>query len=163
MVIGADGALSHVARCAQLTDSSAVLWGFALRAYVKAEVSKATVVMWEPQRGRALPGYGWVFPGPDGRANVGLGVGALGDRSVGRQVRQRWDGFGDHLRALGLVAGGLPGPAHQLGGWLRMGMLGTRPARDRVLLVGDAAGLVNPMQGEGIAEAMISGHSGPIR
>ncbi len=40
-----------------------------------------------------------------------------------------------------------------------MGMIGTTPAIDRVLLVGDAAGLVNPLQGEGIAQAMRSGHA----
>ncbi len=38
-----------------------------------------------------------------------------------------------------------------------MGMVGTAPAAGRVLLVGDAAGLVNPLQGEGIAQAMQSG------
>lgn len=134
VVVGADGAMSSIARCAGLTDPSAVLWGFALRGYVPAEVSVATILMWEPEAGRALPGYGWVFPGPDGRANVGLGVGAIGDRSVGRLVHRHWRGFGEHLRRLGLVGGQLPGPAGQLGGWLRMGTLGTRPASGRVLL-----------------------------
>jgi hypothetical protein len=38
-------------------------------------------------------------------------------------------------------------------------MVGTTPARPGVLLVGDAAGLVNPLQGEGIAQAMASGHA----
>lgn len=38
-----------------------------------------------------------------------------------------------------------------------MGIVGTIPARERVLLVGDAAGLINPLQGEGIAQAMGSG------
>ena len=38
-----------------------------------------------------------------------------------------------------------------------MGMVGTTAARGRVLLVGDAAGLINPLQGEGIAQAMGSG------
>ena len=40
-----------------------------------------------------------------------------------------------------------------------MGMLGTTPAAGRVLLVGDAAGLVNPLQGEGISQAMTSGRA----
>ena len=35
-----------------------------------------------------------------------------------------------------------------------MGMVGTTPARGRTLLVGDAAGLVNPLQGEGISQAL---------
>ena len=46
-----------------------------------------------------------------------------------------------------------------LGGWLKMGMVGTRPADGRVLLVGDAAGLVNPLQGEGISQSLASGHA----
>jgi hypothetical protein len=45
----------------------------------------------------------------------------------------------------------------RLGGWLKMGMVGTVPAAGGVLLVGDAAGLVNPLQGEGIAHALSSG------
>jgi len=55
-----------------------------------------------------------------------------------------------------------PAPAAKtrpLGAWLKMGLVGTVPARDRVLLVGDAAGLVNPLQREGIAQAMDSGRA----
>src|SRR5581483_3283885 len=66
----------------------------------------------------------------------------------------------DHLRSLGLLG---PSPKdaqpRRLGGWLKMGMVGTQPARGRVLLAGDAAGLVNPLQGEGIAQAMTSGRA----
>ncbi len=40
-----------------------------------------------------------------------------------------------------------------------MGMVGTDPARGRTLLVGDAAGLVNSLQGEGIAQAVGSGRA----
>ena len=42
------------------------------------------------------------------------------------------------------------------GGWLRMGGTGTPPAARNVLLAGDAAGLINPLQGEGIGPAMVS-------
>ena len=44
-----------------------------------------------------------------------------------------------------------------MGGWLRMGGTGTPPAAGNVLLAGDAAGLINPLQGEGIGPAMVSG------
>jgi flavin-dependent dehydrogenase len=40
-----------------------------------------------------------------------------------------------------------------------MGMIGTVPARGPVLLTGDAAGLINPLQGEGIGPAMASGRA----
>jgi hypothetical protein len=42
------------------------------------------------------------------------------------------------------------------GGWLRMGGTGTPPAVGNVLLAGDAAGLINPLQGEGIGPGMVS-------
>jgi flavin-dependent dehydrogenase len=42
----------------------------------------------------------------------------------------------------------------------QMGMVGTVSARDCILLVGDAAGLVNPLQGEGIAPAIASAATG---
>ena len=47
-----------------------------------------------------------------------------------------------------------PGPV--TGGWLRMGGTGTPPAMGNVLLAGDAAGLINPLQGEGIGPGMLS-------
>ena len=62
------------------------------------------------------------------------------------------------MQHLDLLSTG-PRPSARLGGWLKMGMVGTTPAAGRVLLVGDAAGLVNPLQGEGIAQALRSGHA----
>jgi flavin-dependent dehydrogenase len=43
-----------------------------------------------------------------------------------------------------------------------MGIIGTRPAAGKVLLVGDAAGLVNPLQGEGIAQALESARAAAL-
>ena len=104
-----------------------------------------------------LPGYLWVFPLPDGRANVGLGlrsdvvkrrrmdlkaelVRLLRDHPT---LRER---FSD-AEALGPVQGmGLP--------------LGSRRhpiSGDGYLLIGDAAHLIDPFTGEGISHAMISG------
>lgn len=156
VIIGADGATSAVGAAAGLVDPARVLWGFAMRTYVPQTVDLAAIVVWEPTRWRAFPGYGWVFPGPDDRsANVGLGIATPGDRKAGaRAVRQLPD-FLAHLHAVGLLDRPAPSPLPpRLGGWLKMGMVGTVPADGRVLLVGDAAGLVNPLQGEGIAQAM---------
>src|ERR1022692_4528471 len=103
---------------------------------------------------RTFPGYGWLFPGADGEANVGIGVG-LGNQRQRAQLREELSRFCSMLRAAGDLAGDAqPGPV--IGGWLRMGGTGTPPAAGNVLLVGDAAGLVNPLQGEGIAPAMLS-------
>jgi flavin-dependent dehydrogenase len=161
VVIGADGATSGVAAVTGLVDSTRVLWGFALRAYVDEPVSIPHIVLWEPTAWRGFPGYGWLFPGVAGRANVGLGLGVLSDRRAGAQATQHFGAFLEHLRHLGLLNGRRPpsSATNRLGGWLKLGMVGTTPADGRVLLVGDAAGLVNPLQGEGIAQGMQSGRA----
>lgn len=158
-IVGADGATSRVAADAGLVDAQRVLWGFAMRTYIPCTVEVPAIVFWEPEPWRALPGYGWVFPGSE-TANVGLGLGMVADRRAGAKVRQLLPRFLDHLREIGLVAGPPAAlSARPLGGWLKMGMVGTIPATGRVLLIGDAAGLVNPLQGEGIAQALCSARS----
>jgi geranylgeranyl reductase family protein len=157
-VIGADGATSHVARVAGLVEDSRVLWGFALRFYLEQRIELPVITLWEKRPWHAFPGYGWIFPSPDGMTNVGIGIGTLSDRKRGSEAAKLLPDYMAHLVELGILermpAQPLPG---RLGGWLKMGMVGTNPARGRVLLVGDAAGLVNPLQGEGIAQAMSSG------
>jgi len=159
-VIGADGATSHVARCAGLVEDARVLWGFAVRCYLDQAVALPAITLWEPTPWRAFPGYGWIFPGPDGTANVGVGVGTLADRQAGSAAVRVLPAYLGHLAGLGLLDRVPDGPLpRRLGGWLKMGMVGTVPSDGRVLLVGDAAGLVNPLQGEGIAQAMTSGRA----
>ncbi len=159
-VIGADGATSHVAQSAGLVEGSRVLWGFAVRCYLDQQVDLPAITLWEQTRWHAFPGYGWIFPSPGGAANVGVGIGTLADRQAGAGAVRMLPAYLDHLVGLGLLdrAPSLPLP-RRLGGWLKMGMVGTTPAAGRVLLVGDAAGLVNPLQGEGIAQAMTSGRA----
>jgi geranylgeranyl reductase family protein len=154
VIIGADGALSPLARLAGMLDPDTALWGFAIRAYLPAEVPLPLLVLLDARPWRIYPGYGWLFPGADGQANVGIGVG-LG--TTRRQAPLR----GDLARFCALLAerGDIgpdvtPGPV--TGGWLRMGGTGTPAAAGNVLLVGDAAGLINPLQGEGIAPGMVS-------
>jgi menaquinone-9 beta-reductase len=154
VVIGADGALSPVARLAGMLRPETALWGFAIRAYLPAEVPLPLLVLLDATPWRIYPGYGWLFPGADGQANVGIGVG-LG--SIRRSVPLREDlaRFCALLARRGDLGPGVqPGPV--MGGWLRMGGSGSPPAAGNVLLVGDAAGLINPLQGEGIGPAMVS-------
>ena len=154
VIIAADGALSPVARLAGMLDPQAALWGFAIRAYVPAEVPLPLLVLLDASPWHIYPGYGWLFPGADGRANVGIGVGLGGSR---RQAPLR----GDLARLVALLAqrgdlSGAAAPGPVMGGWLRMGGTGTPPAAANVLLAGDAAGLINPLQGEGIGPAVVS-------
>ena len=160
-IVGADGATSRVAEVARLVDPGRVLWGFAVRTYLDEAVDDPHILLWTPVPGTAFPGYGWVFPAGGGRVNVGLGVGVLADRTAGRRAARDLDAFLEHASRVGVlgVRTAARSPARPLGGWLKMGLVGTTPARDRVLLVGDASGLVNPLQGEGISQAMDSGRA----
>jgi menaquinone-9 beta-reductase len=151
-VVGADGASSAVAEGAGLVDPRTVLRAFAVRAYIPDEVSEPHIVFWEPTKRRGFPGYGWLFPGPKGQANVGLGAAAPASTRPAREL----GAFLEHLRRIGVLRS-RHDPEVVRGGWLKMGMIGTIPAAGRVLLAGDAAGLVNPLQGEGISEALVSG------
>ncbi len=159
VVVGADGATSRVATAAGLLDDRRALWGFAMRAYLDAPVDLPHILLWEPQRWRLFPGYGWIFPTADGRANVGLGLGVGPDRLLARQAGEQFDDFCNHLQRQRLLPAHAASGARRIGGWLKMGMIGTVPARGTVLLAGDAAGLINPLQGEGIAQAIASGRA----
>jgi menaquinone-9 beta-reductase len=154
VVIGADGALSPVARLAGMLDPDAALWGFAIRAYLPAEVPLPLLVLLDARPWHIYPGYGWLFPGADGQANVGIGVG-MGTTRRQAQLRDDLARFCSLLAKRGAIKPGV-GPGPVTGGWLRMGGTGTPPAAGNVLLAGDAAGLINPLQGEGIAPAMVS-------
>ncbi len=163
VIVGADGATSHVAQVARLVDPSRSLWGFAVRTYLEEPVAEPHILLWTPEPGKAFPGYGWVFPAEDGRVNVGLGVGVLADRAAGRRAARDLDAFLQHAARVDVLRGPAKHThARPLGAWLKIGLVGTTPARDRILLVGDAAGLVNPLQGEGISQAMDSGRAAAL-
>ncbi len=134
-VIGADGATSHVARSAGLVEDSRVLWGFAVRCYLDQPVDVPAITLWEESRWQAFPGYGWIFPGPDGMANVGVGVGTLADRQAGSAAVRVLPDYLVHLAGLGLLDRVPDGPLpRRLGGWLEDGhggdgaLLGPGPA-----------------------------------
>lgn len=94
-----------------------------------------------------VPGsYGWVFPKGDT-----LTVGVIGDRAQGEAVRAYYRSF---VAALGLDLA----TAHVDGGHLtRVRAPGSPLVRDRVLVAGDAAGLLEPWTREGISFALRSG------
>jgi flavin-dependent dehydrogenase len=90
-------------------------------------------------------GYGWVFPKGD---HANLGVGGWGAEAP--RLRE-------HLARLADVHVVAPDALTEVRGHrLPMRRLGTPAAAGRVLLVGDAAGLVDPLSGDGIYEALVS-------
>jgi len=107
-----------------------------------------------------LPGYAWVFPLPDGRANVGFGMlrGTGGDRTVnGKVLARTWR---DLLTRplLRDILGSRAEPESPHRAWPIPSHLDpARLAHGRVLFAGDAAGVVDPMTGEGIAQAFETG------
>lgn len=130
--------------------------GVAVRTYYRSPRANDTYLesYLELWRGNdLLPGYGWVFPLPDGTVNVGLGL--LNTSKHFRTV--------DYKGLLRDWVAGLPPewemtPETQVGktrgGSLPMGFNRAPVARPGLLLAGDAAGVVNPFNGEGIAYAM---------
>lgn len=154
VVIGADGANSSVARSMNMTDQGRILLGFALRRHVPGSAKADRVDLLLRNGPAATPGYGWVFDQGDNQLNLGIGIGVGSDRSRAKGARELLDRYQQDLVDRGVVK--LGGGHQEMGGWLKMGLVGTRVATDGVYLVGDAAGLVNPLQGEGIAAALVS-------
>ena len=154
-LVGADGAISTVAQSLELVDPSKFLLGFAVRTYLEATIELPTISLWEQPMGRLFPGYGWAFPSAGGRVNLGVGVGVGSNKRAGSIATKELEGYYHRLANAKVVSDGAS-PTQKLGGWLKMGTSGTMPGKGRALLVGDAAGLVNPLQGEGIAQAIAS-------
>jgi menaquinone-9 beta-reductase len=158
MVIGADGAHSIVAKklAGQKVDMQHNSAG--LRQYYDGVTGFNADNMIELHFFKeTLPGYFWLFPMPDGRANVGIGINSaiIAKKQLNlRQLMQTLITTHPHLKErfsnakpLETVKGyGLP-----LGGKKRL------LSGDNFLLVGDAASLIDPFSGEGIGNAVRSG------
>jgi geranylgeranyl reductase family protein len=101
-------------------------------------------------KGDVVPGYGWIFPLGDGRVNVGVGLLSTGGAWKGVNTTKLQEYFvAQTADAWGLNDESCCGPA--TGGRLPMGLaLGPRSGPN-TLTIGDAAGTVNPFNGEGIA------------
>lgn len=146
VVVGADGAESVVRRQLGLPVNPEGHVAVAIRGYAPTDSAVAQVVT----RGRDWPAYAWSFPMGDGWANVGYGEVLRGPAMT-------------RAGLLGCLEGLLPGAAQGAVRWRahRLPLSTRRPRQPdgRVLLVGDAGSLVNPMSGEGIFYAVLSGRS----
>lgn len=113
------------------------------------------------QNGEVVPGYGWIFPLGDGRVNVGAGLLSTSGRWKGVNTSQILDAFlGWAPKSWGLSPESACGPI--TGGKLPMGLsVGPRTGPNS-LLIGDAAGSINPFNGEGISYAYETGRLAAI-
>jgi geranylgeranyl reductase family protein len=102
------------------------------------------------------PGYGWVFPGPGGSFNIGVGYSTAAPPET-KNLRVLMARFVENFppaRELTRMAG-RRSDVH--GAPLRTGLTGSRLSEPGVLVVGDAAGFTYPITGEGIGKAIESG------
>jgi len=147
----ASGAGSAVAAGVGAGRSRSQLQGIAIRSYATSTLSdtrylEASIEI--PEKG-GLPGYGWVFPLGDGTVNIGYGYLTRGEKGAPLRkalatyhagIKERW-GLGEIERDW---AWRLPMRVEKRhgAGWVALG---------------DAAGLVNPCNGEGVDYALESG------
>src|SRR5262249_20316985 len=140
-VVAADGANSTVRRVLGIAPPADRHLAIAVRGYADVPVDDDVQLIVMQQDG--WPAYAWSFPMGDGTAKVGFGMLRPRLRAAGRPGREMLHGR---------LAEILPGsPARDL----RAHHLPLSPGRPgpgvgRVLLAGDAAGLINPLTGEGI-------------
>lgn len=152
-VIAADGHYSAVRRTLDPDRPPKLGEWHAFRQYFHGVADRRLWVLFEDD---LLPGYAWVFPLPDGRANVGVGV-FRGPGVTGRALKQKWQ---DVLArpAIRRVLGERAEPEDRHRAWPVPSRLDLDSlARGPVLFVGDAAGVVDPLTGEGIAQALETG------
>ena len=156
-------ALTAAGLCERHTPS-----GVALRGYVRAPSMVGRITAMDVVWSRAVrPGYGWIFPAPDGCFNIGVGVtdshkavaGKFGKRGAKKELnlREIFDAFVTHyapaaaLMREGELVGELKGAP------LRCTLEGASWSRPGLLVTGEAAGSTYSFTGEGIGKALETG------
>lgn len=161
-VIVADGANSRFGRALGTKRDRDLAQGMAIRTYYSSPVHDdpwiESALDITDRQGNTLPGYGWVFPLGDGKVNVGIGL--LSTFRDYKSVNTSWlmEEWAHALPDFWGVDPASPEIA-PVGGRLPMG--GSVQPRLGVnwLVAGDAAGTVNPFNGEGIDYAYETGRA----
>ncbi|MBI4014545.1 MAG: geranylgeranyl reductase family protein [Candidatus Aenigmarchaeota archaeon] len=157
LVIGADGAFSLVARetgCHDLDPKHTIT---AVRAYYTGVAGVADKIELHFVN-EILPGYFWIFPVGNGRCNVGVG---MVDDIMMKKKLQMPSSMMKIINENPLFRERFSGATMEKGslkGWrLPIGSKRRKMHGDGFVLVGDAAGLIDPFTGEGISNATVSG------
>ncbi len=158
-VVVADGSNSRFGRALGTARNRQMAYGLAIRGYWESPLSKEpwieSALDVRDRNDNSLPGYGWIFPLGDGTVNVGIGL-----LSTFRDFRSV-----NTTHLLAEYAATAPGwwelgpeaLAPPTGGKLPMGGSVGPKAGPTWLAIGDAAGTVNPFNGEGIDYAYETG------
>ena len=159
LVIG-DGQNSRLGRELGVTRNRDWPMGMALRGYYTSDRHDEPWIDSHldirDTNGEVVPGYGWIFPLGDGRVNVGVGLLSTSGAWKGVNTTKIQEYFVAQVAdAWGLSDETCLGPP--TGGRLPMGLsIGPRVGVN-TLTIGDASGMVNPFNGEGIAYGYESG------
>jgi menaquinone-9 beta-reductase len=156
LVVVAAGAPGAVARMLGAERDPDEPFGLAIRTYAQtprhAERYLEACLTLRDERGTPVPGYGWMFPAGDGTVNIGVGALSTMKGFKGLNLNTLQDSY----RALVRDDWDLGPDLERPRAW-RLPMSTTRRHGPGWLAVGDAAGLVNPMNGEGIDYGLESG------
>ena len=156
LVVAATGAPGAVARALGAERDPAEPFGLAIRAYVESprhadEHLEACLTIRDP-RGTWVPGYGWMFPCGDGTVNIGVGALSTMKGFKGLNLNHLLDSYRGIVTDTWEIGPNLERPR----AW-RLPMSAVQRHGPGWVAIGDAAGLVNPMNGEGIDYGLESG------
>jgi len=156
LVVAATGAPGAVARALGAERDPNEPFGLAIRAYVEsprhADEHLEACLTIRDGRGTWVPGYGWMFPCGDGTVNIGVGALSTMKGFKSLNLNHLLDSY------RGLVADSWQiGPNLDRPRAWRLPMSAVQRHGPGWVAIGDAAGLVNPMNGEGIDYGLESG------
>ncbi len=153
-VLGADGANSFVARTAGMLPRDQQHHFDGLRWYYGGKKFDSSVHLFYDKR--ALPGYVWVFPVAEDKANVGIMTDKRHKRD-GKTIRDLFLEILENNPRLKELLDGAQPLDNIKGAPLPLGTLPGSRIKDGILLIGDAAAFINPVTGGGIYFAVASG------
>lgn len=158
-VVASDGASSRFATQMGVRRDESRPLGIAARRYYRVQRQpgpwfESWLDLWEGDS--LLPGYGWLFPLADGSMNLGAGLLNTFKGFKDLSAQRVFDAFSRMLPADWEISEETA-QGRTLSGPLPMGLNRVPTAVPGMLLVGDAAGVVNPWNGEGIAYAIETG------
>ncbi|HEY3832011.1 MAG TPA: geranylgeranyl reductase family protein, partial [Acidimicrobiia bacterium] len=152
-VIAADGHWSPTRRMLEPGAPRDLGAWHAARQYFSGVADRRLWVLFERD---LLPGYAWVFPLPGGRANVGYGV-LREEARRGRDLKALWCDVVERP-SIRRILGATARPEGPMRAWpIPTDFTPAALHHGRVLFAGDAARVVDPMTGEGIAQALETG------
>jgi geranylgeranyl reductase family protein len=154
----ADGAKSQLGRMLGREWHKETVYGVAARAYIDSEYSDdqwiSSHLELRGTEGEILSGYGWLFPLGNGQMNIGVGTLATTKRPADINLRQLIGHYTDQQRDTWKLGKEIQNPWSAL---LPMGGAVSGVAGNNWVLIGDAAGCVNPLNGEGIDYGLETG------